>query len=177
MGQEKIMNQFLVEIFHEVLRREDAAIASGGFQNLSAREVHVIEAVCEAETRGEGENSSAEIARRLGITAGTLSAAVKVLERKGYLTRRRDERDKRIVRLAATESGWVANRFHEEFHRKSRSPAAADRAPAPPAGSAAGRRWSFRTVPAAVRQSGPSPRGRRRVPWRTFCRCGRLRRR
>ena len=45
MGQEKIMNQFLVEIFHEVLRREDAAIASGGFQNLSAREVHVIEAV------------------------------------------------------------------------------------------------------------------------------------
>ena len=78
MGQEKIMNQFLVEIFHEVLRREDAAIASGGFQNLSAREVHVIEAVCEAETRGEGENSSAEIARRLGITAGTLSAAVKV---------------------------------------------------------------------------------------------------
>ena len=100
MGQEKIMNQFLVEIFHEVLRREDAAIASGGFQNLSAREVHVIEAVCEAETRGEGENSSAEIARRLGITAGTLSAAVKVLERKGYLTRRRDERDKRIVRLA-----------------------------------------------------------------------------
>lgn len=118
MGQEKIMNQFLVEIFHEVLRREDAAIASGGFQNLSAREVHVIEAVCEAETRGEGENSSAEIARRLGITAGTLSAAVKVLERKGYLTRRRDERDKRIVRLAATESGWVANRFHEDFHRK-----------------------------------------------------------
>ena len=118
MGQEKIMNQFLVEIFHEVLRREDPAIASGRFQDLYAREVHVIEAVCEAETRGEGENSSAEIARRLGITAGTLSAAVKVLERKEYLTRRRDERDKRIVRLAATESGWVANRFHEEFHRK-----------------------------------------------------------
>ena len=93
MGQEKIMNQFLVEIFHEVLRREDAAIASGGFQNLSAREVHVIEAVCEAETRGEGENSSAEIARRLGITAGTLSAAVKVLERKGYLTRRAGQAD------------------------------------------------------------------------------------
>lgn len=26
------MNQFLVEIFHEVLRREDAAIASGDFR-------------------------------------------------------------------------------------------------------------------------------------------------
>ena len=77
MGQEKIMNQFLVEIFHEVLRREDAAIASGGFQNLSAREVHVIEAVCEAETRGEGENSSAEIARRLGITRATLHSKLK----------------------------------------------------------------------------------------------------
>ena len=117
MGQETIMNRFLVEVFHEVLRREDAAIAEAGF-NLSSREIHVIEAVCEAENRGEGENSSAEIAARLGVTAGTLSAAVKVLERKGYLYRRLDERDKRIVRLWATETGWNANRFHEEFHQK-----------------------------------------------------------
>ena len=118
MGQESIMNQFLVEIFHEILRRENAAIAQGGFPNLSAREMHVIEAVCGAENRGAGENSSAEIARCLGVTAGTLSAAVKVLERKGYLRRRRDEKDKRIVRLEATEEGWRANRFHEEFHQK-----------------------------------------------------------
>lgn len=118
MGQEKIMNQFLVEVFHEVLRREDAAISSGGFPNLSSREIHVIEVVCRAQERGESENSSAEIARSLGVTAGTLSAAVKVLERKGYLYRRRDDRDKRIVRLMATEEGREANRFHEEFHQK-----------------------------------------------------------
>ena len=30
MGQETIMNRFLVEVFHEVLRREDAAIAAAG---------------------------------------------------------------------------------------------------------------------------------------------------
>lgn len=118
MGQEKIMNQFLVEIFHEVLRREDAAIVSGGFPNLSAREMHVIEAVCVLESRGTGENSSTEVAGQLGVTAGTLSAAVKVLERKGYLCRQRDERDKRIVRLRATEAGWEANRFHEKFHQE-----------------------------------------------------------
>lgn len=118
MGQEKIMNQFLVEVFHEILRREDAAIALGGFPNLSSREIHVIEAICCAERRGEEENSSTEIAKSLGVTAGTLSAAVKVLERKGYLYRRRDEKDKRIVRLMVTDAGREANRFHEEFHKK-----------------------------------------------------------
>jgi DNA-binding MarR family transcriptional regulator len=118
MEQEEVLNHFLVKVFHEVLRKEDAAIAEGGFANLSSREMHVIEAVCRAEDSGEGDNSSASVARRLGITAGTLSASVKVLERKGYLIRRRDQRDKRIVRLCSTEEGRRADAFHDSFHRE-----------------------------------------------------------
>ena len=86
MEQESILNRFLVEIFHELLRREDEAIAAGGYPELSSREMDVIKTVCAASDQ---ENSSREIAQRLRITAGTLSAAAKALERKGYLRRRR----------------------------------------------------------------------------------------
>lgn len=115
MEQESILNRFLVEIFHELLRREDEAIAAGGYPELSSREMDVIKTVCAASDQ---ENSSREIAQRLRITAGTLSAAAKALERKGYLRRRRDHQDKRIVHLEATDAGRQANAFHEEFHRR-----------------------------------------------------------
>ena len=55
MEQESILNRFLVEIFHELLRREDEAIAAGGYPELSSREMDVIKTVCAASDQ---ENSS-----------------------------------------------------------------------------------------------------------------------
>ena len=52
MEQESILNRFLVEIFHELLRREDEAIAAGGYPELSSREMDVIKTVCAASGRG-----------------------------------------------------------------------------------------------------------------------------
>ena len=64
----------------------------------------MIDAVCRAVDQG-GDNRSTAIAAALGITAGTLTSAVNLLEKKGYLLRRRDERDKRVVHLLPTERG------------------------------------------------------------------------
>ena len=58
------------------------------------------------------------IAAALGITAGTLTSAVNLLEKKGYLLRRRDERDKRVVHLLPTERGRAADARHRDFHRQ-----------------------------------------------------------
>ena len=60
----------------------------------------------------------AAIAAALGITAGTLTSAVNLLEKKGYLLRRRDERDKRVVHLLPTERGRAADARHRDFHRQ-----------------------------------------------------------
>ena len=108
------LNRFLTDLFDR-FQRAEAAFFHGA--DLSPQEARLLETVCQAVDGGL-DNRSTAIAAARRVTAGTLTSAAKLLEKKGYLTRRRDERDKRIVRLAATESGWVANRFHEEFHRK-----------------------------------------------------------
>ena len=95
----EVLNQFLVEVFGQILKAEAACLAG---KDLSLRELHLIDAVAAA----------------LGITAGTLTSAVNLLEKKGYLLRRRDERDKRVVHLLPTERGRAADARHRDFHRQ-----------------------------------------------------------
>lgn len=104
-------------MFNEILRIEEDCLKSGEFKNLSVREMHVIEAVCEAN-ENTGNNRASDIAQALHISAGTLTTEVALLEKKGCLIRRQDTQDRRIVRLAATERGIKANEAHQEFHRK-----------------------------------------------------------
>ena len=110
------INNFLVHIFNEILRTEEASLKSKELKNLSMREAHIIETVCDAE---EIENNTAsEIALSQRITAGTLTATISNLERKGYVIRCRDQRDKRVVRIFPTEKGKTANEVHQSFHQK-----------------------------------------------------------
>ena len=110
----EVLNQFLVEVFGQILKAEAACLAG---KDLSLRELHLIDAVCRAVDQG-GDNRSTAIAAALGITAGTLTSAVNLLEKKGYLLRRRDERDKRVVHLLPTERGRAADARHRDFHRQ-----------------------------------------------------------
>lgn len=112
MDKAEKMNSFLVNVFNEVLKTEESNIQKYG--DLSLREIHVIEAVCNAE---QGDNCATAIAENLRVTAGTLTTAVSVLEKKGYLIRNKDAKDKRVVRILATEKGREAKIHHDEFHR------------------------------------------------------------
>jgi len=111
---EKI-NSFLVSVFNNILRMEEASLKERA-GNLSMREMHVIEAVCDAVTRQQ--NTASEIALSQNITAGTLTATVSTLEKKGFLIRRQDDRDKRMVRIFPTEKGKTANEIHQSFHHE-----------------------------------------------------------
>ena len=112
----KELNNFLVEVFNDILKTEELYV-SEGYSDLSVREMHLIEEVCRAVDQGRDNRSSA-IAAAQGVTAGTLTAAVNQLEAKGYLERVRDSSDKRSVRLLPTEKGREANRYHTDFHRE-----------------------------------------------------------
>jgi len=111
------INLFLVDVFNEILKTEETCVADSGFKNLSLREIHVIEAVCNAENN-EGDNRATAIADTLRITAGSLTTAVTLLEKKGYLKRTRDEKDKRVVRISSTPLGRQASAKHIEFHKE-----------------------------------------------------------
>ena len=108
--------RFLVDVFHSILRAEENYIRQAGYDNLSITEMHVIESVCLMER--EGRNTAKEIARQRGITPGTLSATVKVLEKKGYVSRKRDDQDGRVVWLVPTPQGLEALRQHEIIHHR-----------------------------------------------------------
>ena len=110
------LNRFLVEVFHGILKTEEEHTA-GAFSDLSLRELHLIEEVCLAVDQGR-DNRSMSIAAAQRVTAGTLTTVASQLEKKGYLLRQRDERDKRAVRLYPTEKGREANLRHGGFHRE-----------------------------------------------------------
>ena len=109
------LNRFLVEVFNEILNTEETVLHAQ-CPDLSLREFHLIEEVCRT-VDGEGDNRPTAIAAALQVTAGTLTASVTLLEKKGYLERRRDNQDRRAVRLYPTEKARWANELHSRFHQ------------------------------------------------------------
>lgn len=111
--QQAQLNDFLVGVFNDILRLEDTSLRES-CNNLSVSELHVLEAV---EKHGpDGDAGMAELAAALGVTAGTLSIAMKTLEQKGYAIRRRCETDKRRVTVALTPLAHPVLAAHRTFH-------------------------------------------------------------
>ena len=109
------LNYFLVKVFNEILKAEEKAIGKFSSHSLSVREMHVVEQVCDLQ---DGDNRAASIAARLRITAGTLTTSVNQLEKKGYVQRVRDDKDRRVVHICPTEKAINANKMHQAFHEK-----------------------------------------------------------
>ena len=109
------LNGFLVGLFNDILKIEENALRAGEYREISVRDMHIIEAVCAAG--GENDNRTTAVARDLGVTTGTLTVAVNSLVKKGYIRRRQDPKDRRVVLLYPTEKALRANRAHEAFHR------------------------------------------------------------
>lgn len=97
----EVLNRFLVEVFNEILKTEENALAKA-YKDLSLRELHLIEEVCRAADEGRDNRAT----------------AVTLLEKKGYLERRRDQRDKRVVRILPTDKAREADARHASFHQE-----------------------------------------------------------
>ena len=109
-------NRFLVNVFDEILKTEELCLI-GPFPDLSLRELHLIEDVCRA-VDGGGDNRASALAAEQRVTAGTLTTVTTLLEKKGYLERRKDPSDRRAVRIFPTEKGRRADAHHASFHRE-----------------------------------------------------------
>jgi len=106
------INSFLVSIFKEVLELEEDALRVSTFSDLSIKEMHTVEAI------GMYDNhTTSEVAKKLNITAGTLTVAINSLVKKGYVERIRLENDRRVVNLGLTKKGRLLYRLHDKFHR------------------------------------------------------------
>lgn len=111
---ESMIDRVLVYLFNDLLRIEEKTLQKR-VGDLSMREVHIIEAVCAAQKE---DNTMTVLAAMLHITVGSLTVAVKTLERKGYLQRRRSETDKRRVHVIPLPQALEVERLHREFHAR-----------------------------------------------------------
>lgn len=107
----RLINEILVQLFNDILAAEEKALKSEGYNDLSITEFHTLEAIGNNDPK-----SMSEIADKLKITVGTLTTAINRLLKKGYVERKRDPYDRRIVLIKLTEKGINANYHHEKFH-------------------------------------------------------------
>ena len=72
--QQEKLNDFFVGVFNQILAWEGQTIRNIGVQDLSIRELHVIEAVSDLSKLEK--NTMANIAKHISLTPGALSVAV-----------------------------------------------------------------------------------------------------
>ena len=109
----KTLDDVLVNLFNDIMTIEGKAIITEEFKDISNNDMHIIAAV----GRDEARNMSS-VAKSLNITVGTLTIAVNNLVKKGYITRVRSEKDRRVVLISLTGIGRRAYDHHERFHRE-----------------------------------------------------------
>jgi len=108
MDAYRTINDTLVNLFNEIWELEKEAIITEEFKDITNNDMHIIEAIGLS-----GENTMSSVAKKLKITAGSLTTAVNALVRKAYV-----KRDRRVVYIALTEKGEKAFYHHEQFHRQ-----------------------------------------------------------
>lgn len=113
MELRETINDILVNLFNEIWKLEEDAIITEEFKDITNNDMHIIEAVGLS-----GENTMSMVAKKMGITAGSLTTSVNGLVNKKYVTRQRSERDRRVIFLRLTEKGVRAYEHHQEYHRK-----------------------------------------------------------
>lgn len=111
---ESMIDRVLVHLFNDLLRIEEKTLQKQ-VGDLSMREVHIIEAVCAAQAE---DNTMTVLAAMLRVTVGSLTVAIKTLERKGYVIRMRSDTDKRRVHVLPLPPALEVEKHHREFHRR-----------------------------------------------------------
>jgi len=105
------LNTLVVYLFNNTLDFERRYVGNSEFKDISVNDMHILEAI--------GLNTSksmSAVAKKVGVTVGTLTIAVNNLVKKGYVLRIRSAKDKRVVLISLSPKGIRAYRHHEKFH-------------------------------------------------------------
>ena len=106
------LNGELVDVFNNVMWIEEAALKQSDFSDITLKDMHTIDAVSMYS-----EKSASQVAKIVHLTPSAMTTAIDKLVDKGYIERRRSNKDRRVVRLGLTHKGRVVYRAHQGFHR------------------------------------------------------------
>lgn len=111
MNTYETINDILVHLFNEIWKLEEKAIITEEFRDITNNDMHIIEAI----GLGDGDTMSS-IAKKLNVTAGTLTTSMNRLVCQNYVVRQRSNEDRRVVMISLTEKGERAYHHHANFH-------------------------------------------------------------
>ena len=113
MDAYRTINDTLVNLFNEIWELEKEAIITEEFKDITNNDMHIIEAIGLS-----GENTMSSVAKKLKITAGSLTTAVNALVRKAYVKRERSEGGQTGRIYSAYGKRRESFYHHEQFHRQ-----------------------------------------------------------
>lgn len=105
------INQALVRVYNGILWIEEKELRESTFSDLTIKEMHAIAAITMYD-----HQTTSQVAQKLHLTPGTMTAMTDRLIAKGYAKRFRDPEDRRVIRLGLTNKGRVLYRAHRAFH-------------------------------------------------------------
>lgn len=111
MNINNALNELLVGLFRDINEIEEKAIRTGQYKNVTANDMHVIEAI-----GINGAKNMSAVAKALNVTTGTLTIAINSLVKKNYVKRVRSEEDRRVVLVSLTPKGRKVFYHHKKFH-------------------------------------------------------------
>lgn len=111
------VKQLWLEVYDQMIRTEEYALRHSQFNDITPKELHVIHVI-----GLHGDKRSTDVARRLSVSKGTLTAKLNSLERKGYVERVHDKNDRRVTFLTLTNKGRLLYRAHNAIHKKIMTP-------------------------------------------------------
>lgn len=106
-------NELLVELFRDIMAIESKAIITEEFQDITNNDMHVIEAIGNAQPV-----MVSAVAKKMSVTQASINISMNGLEKKGYINRERSTQDKRVVYVTLTPKGKKAYNHHRDFHKK-----------------------------------------------------------
>lgn len=107
------LNNMVIDLFHGISYEEEKAVITDEFKDISNKDLHIIDAIGIKKPK-----NMSTIAGDLNITVGTLTTAINKLLKKGYVNRKRGEKDRRVVYISLSEKGRKAYSHHREFHKR-----------------------------------------------------------
>ena len=109
------LNEMLTTAYRSICKVEEVMLRKLSNGDLSLHEMHMLERI----GKHNGQNVTiTDLAQDLDITPPSVTAMVKRLENKGFITKSRSGEDARCVCILLTEQGRRAEVAHRLFHRK-----------------------------------------------------------
>jgi len=109
----ELINQYLKDIFYQVLSIQENHVSIAAKKRLSRTEMHSIEVI-----KDNASPILTHVAEALKISKATASVCIERLVRKGFVLKKKLISDRRKHSLELTDIGELCYTQHKEFHDK-----------------------------------------------------------